>query len=91
MTFSNPRLKYTVTFPKDLIDNSEAGFRSCRIEERNGKRQIRTFIGKVPRSQSTRLDVERDIERWCELNRRELPKAGGMIARTINLDAVRTR
>jgi len=87
---SNPRLKYTATFPKVLIDDSDTGFRSSRIEEKDGKRLIRTFIGKVPRSQSTRPDVERTIERWWELNRRAVPEAGGMIAKTISLNQVRT-
>jgi len=90
MTFSNPGLKYTAKFIEEASGAAGSDMRSCQIEEKDGK-QMRTFTGKVTRSQSTRPDAERDIERWCEMNPSELPKGGGTIAKTIDLNEVRIR
>jgi hypothetical protein len=40
---------------------------------------VRTFTGKVPRSQSTRKRVRQDIARWCEIHLRRLPEDGGAV------------
>jgi len=50
-----------------------------RVEERDGERLVRTFTGKVPRSQSTRKRVRQDIARWCEIHLSRLPNDGGAV------------
>ena len=40
---------------------------------------MRTFTGKVPRSQSTRKRVRQDIARWCEIHLSRLPEDGGAV------------
>ena len=54
--------------------------------ERDGARLVRSFTGKVPRSQSTRKRVRQDIARWCEIHLRRLPENGGAVI--LDLDYV---
>jgi hypothetical protein len=49
------------------------------IEERDGERLVRTFTGKVPRSQDARKHAKQDIVRWCELNPGRPPTKSGTV------------
>jgi len=71
-----------------LNENDSSGFdlRIYEIEVRNADRLVRTFTGKVSKSQATRPEVERNIARWCELNAEKLPNDGGTI--TIDLASI---
>ena len=82
MTLTKPRPIFVVDFSEKKDDPSDPDLRDCQIEERDGERSVRTFIGKVPRSQAARKHAKQDIVRWCELNPRRLPKNG----RTVVLD-----
>ncbi len=86
MTFSRPGLTLSVDFSLKTDDTSDHDFRHCRIMERDGERLVRTFTGKVPRSQSTRKRVRQDIARWCEIHLRRLPENGGAVM--LDLDYV---
>ena len=77
MTFSKPGLTFSVDFSLKTDDPLDPDFRHCQIEERDG--ELRTFTGKVPRSQAARKHAKQDIVRWCELNRRRLPTNGGTV------------
>ena len=79
MTLTKPRPAFTVDFSKKNDDPLDFAFRHCRIEESAGARHVRTFTGKVPRSQSTRKRVRKDIARWCEIHLSRLPKDGGAV------------
>ena len=54
--------------------------------ERDRARLVRTFTGKVPRSQASRKQVKQDIVRWCELHPKRLPENGGAVV--LDLDYV---
>lgn len=73
---------------KLLKENDPSGFDFCvyGIEERNSERLVRTFRGKVSKSQARRPEAERDIVRWCELNPNKLPEDGGTV--TIDLASI---
>ena len=86
MAHTQPRPIFKVDFSEKKDDRSDPYFRHCQIEERNGERLVRTFTGKVPRSQSTRKRVRQDIARWCEIHLRRLPENGGAIM--LDLDYV---
>lgn len=79
MTFARPGLRYSAKFPEQANDPSGSDFRHCRVEERDGARLARTFTDKVTKTQSTRPQVEREIEHWCELNPDKLPKDGDTV------------
>jgi hypothetical protein len=82
MTFSKPGLRFSVDFSLKTDDPLDPDFRHCRIEERDGELLVRTFTGKVPRSQAARKHAKQDVVRWCELNPMRLPTDG----RTVVLD-----
>jgi hypothetical protein len=86
MTLTKPRPTFKVDFSEKNDDPLDVAFRHCRIMERDGVRLVRTFSGKVPRSQSTRKRVRQDIARWCEIHLRGLPKDGGAVM--LDLDYV---
>ena len=79
MRDTNPRPRFKVDFSERNDDPLDVAFRHCLITERDGTRLVRTFTGKVPRSQSTRKRVRRDIARWCEIHLRRLPEDGGTV------------
>jgi hypothetical protein len=79
MTLTKPKAIFKVDFSEKNDDPLDFAFRHCRIEERDGTRLVRTFIGKVPRSQSTRKRVRQDIACWCEIHLSRLPKDGGAV------------
>ena len=74
MAHTQRRPIFKVDFSEKNDDPLDFAFRHCRIEERDGERLVRTFTGKVPRSQSTRKRAKQDIARWCELHPTRLPK-----------------
>ena len=74
MTDTQPRPIFKVNFSEKNDDPSDLAFRHCRIMERDGARIVRTFTGKVPRSQVARKQVKQDIVRWCELHLRGCPR-----------------
>jgi hypothetical protein len=84
MTFAKPGQKYLVDWSRKTDDHSDLAFRHCRIKKIDGARLIRTFTGKVPRSQSTRRKVKHYIVRWCELHPARLPKDGGTVVLDLN-------
>ena len=86
MTIAKPGLTFSIDFSMKTVDLSDPDFRHCEIEERDGERLVRTFTGKVPRSQATRKHAKQDIVRWCELNARRLPKNGGTVV--LDLDHI---
>jgi hypothetical protein len=65
MTFFKPGLTFSVDFSLKTDDPLDPDFRHCRIEEGDGERLVRTFTGKVPRSQAARKHAKQDIARWC--------------------------
>ncbi len=79
MTLTKPRPTFKVDFSEKNDDPLDFAFRHCRIMERDAARLVRTFTGKVPRSQSTRKRVRQDIARWCEIHLSRLPKDGGAV------------
>ena len=79
MTHTQPRLIFKVNFSEKNDDALDFAFRHCLIMERDGARLVRTFTGKVPRSQSTRKRVRQDIARWCEIHLSRLPEDGGAV------------
>ncbi len=79
MTHTQPRPIFKVNFSEKSDDPLDFAFRHCRIMERDGERLVRTFTGKVPRSQSTRKRVRQDIARWCEIHLSRLPTDGGAV------------
>jgi hypothetical protein len=79
MTFSTPAVKFLVDFSLKTDDRSDLYFRHCRIEEIDGVRLVRTFTGKVPRSQVAREHAKQDVVRWCEIHLSRLPKDGGAV------------
>ena len=79
MTHTKLRPTFKVDFSEKKDDPLDFAFRHCRIMESDGARLVRTFTGKVPRSQSTRKRVRQDIARWCEIHLRRLPKDGGAV------------
>ena len=79
-------MKFLVDFSSKTDDQSDLYFRHCRIEETDGARLVRTFTGKVSRSQAARKQVKDRIVRWCELNPKRLPKNGGTVV--LDLDYV---
>ena len=86
MTLTKPRPIFVVDFSEKKDDPLDFAFRHCRIMERDRERLVRTFTGKVPRSQSTRKRVRQDIARWCEIHLRSLPEDGGAVI--LDLDYV---
>jgi hypothetical protein len=61
-----------------------------RVEDNDQGKLIRAFTATIPCSQrasargwNEHFD-ERKVERWCELNRHQLPKDGGTIAVDLN-------
>jgi hypothetical protein len=86
MTLTKPRPIFKVDFSEKKDDPLDFAFRHCRIMESDGARLVRTFTGKVPRSQSTRKRVRQDIARWCEIHLRRLPENGGAII--VDLDYI---
>jgi hypothetical protein len=88
MTLTKPRSTFKVDFSEKKDDPLDFAFRHCRIMESDGARLVRTFTGKVPRSQSTRKRVRQDIARWCEIHLiiRRLPEDGGAVI--IDLDYI---
>jgi hypothetical protein len=88
MTFSKPGLTFSVNFSLKTDDPSDLAFRHCRIMERDSARLVRTFTGKIPRSQSTRKQVKSHIARWCELNPARLPMNGAAIVLDLDHDHV---
>jgi hypothetical protein len=86
MTHTQPRPIFKVDFSEKKDDPLDFAFRHCRIIERDGERLVRTFTGKVPRSQSARKRVRQDIARWCEIHLRRLPENGGAVI--VDLDYV---
>lgn len=86
MTFSKPGLTFSVDFSLKTDDLLDPDFRHCQIEERDGERLVRTFTGKVPRSQAARKHAKQDIVRWCELNPRRRPTNGGTVV--LDLDQI---
>jgi hypothetical protein len=86
MTHAKPRPTFKVDFSERNDDHLDFAFRHCRIMERDGARLVRTFTGKVPRSQSTRKRVRQDIARWCEIHLRRLPEDGGAVI--VDLDYI---
>ena len=79
MTLTKPSATFRVDFSEKKDDPLDFAFRHCRIVERDGVRLVRTFTGKVPRSQSTRKRVRQDIARWCEIHLWRLPEDGGAV------------
>ena len=79
MALTKPRLIFKVNFSEKNDDALDFAFRHCLIMERDGARLVRTFTGKVPRSQSTRKRVRQSIARWCEIHLRRLPEDGGAV------------
>ena len=79
MTHAKPRPTFKVNFSAKNDDPLDFAFRHCLIMERDGARLVRTFTGKVPRSQAARKHAKQDIVRWCELNPRRLPTNGGTV------------
>jgi hypothetical protein len=79
MTFSKPGLKFSAKPAEQANDPSGSDFCSYRIEVRDAGRLTRTFTGKVTKTQATRPQAERDIERWCELYPYKLPRDGGTV------------
>jgi hypothetical protein len=79
MTLTKPRPIFKVDFSEKNDDPLDFTFRHCRIMERDAARLVRTFTGKVPRSQSTRKRVRQDIARWCEIHLSRLPNDGGAV------------
>jgi hypothetical protein len=86
MTLTKLRPTFKVDFSEKRDDHLDFAFRHCRIMERDGERLVRTFTGKVPRSQSSRKRVRQDIARWCEIHLRRLPEDGGAII--VDLDYI---
>ena len=86
MTLTKPRPIFKVDFSEKKDDSLELAFRHCRIMERDGARLVRTFTGKVPRSQVARKQVMQDIVRWCELHPKRLPENGGSVV--LDLDYI---
>lgn len=86
MKLNQPRPIFKINFSEKNDDLSDLEFRHCRIMERDGGRLVRTFTGKVPRSQSTRKQVRKDIVRWCELHPKRLPENRGAVV--LDLDYV---
>ena len=79
MTFSKPGLKYSVELSEEMDERSDLAYRHCRIEEFSDERLMRTFTGKVLRTQATRQKVKEQIERWCELFPDKLPGESGTV------------
>jgi hypothetical protein len=86
MTFAKPALTFSVDLSLKADDPLDPDFRHCRIEERDGERLVRTFTGKVPRSQAARKHAKQDIVRWCELHPTRLPNDGGAVV--LDLDYI---
>ena len=86
MTLTKPRAIFKVDFSEKNDDPLDFAFRQCRIMERDAARLVRTFTGKVPRSQAARKHAKQDIVRWCELNPRRLPTTGGTVV--LDLDQI---
>ena len=61
MTLIKPSATFKVDFSEKKDDPLDFAFRHCRIMERDGSRHVRTFTGKVPRSQSTRNVCDRTL------------------------------
>jgi hypothetical protein len=61
MTHTKPRSTFKVDFAEKKDDPLDFAFRHCRIMESDGPRLVRTFTGKVPRSQSTVNGCERTL------------------------------
>jgi hypothetical protein len=85
MTLTKPRPIFKVDFSEKKDDPLDFAFRHYRIMKSDGARLVRTFTGKVPRSQSTRKRVRQDIARWCEIHLRRLPEDGGAIIVDLDL------
>ncbi len=86
MTFSKLGLTFSVDFSLKTDDPLDPDFRHCRIEERDGERLVRTFTGKMARSQAARKHAKQHIVRWRELNPRRLPMNGGTVV--LDLDQI---
>jgi len=76
MILTKLRPTFNANFSTKKDEPPDLTFRHCRIEEREGEHVVRSFTGKVPRSQAARKQVKPDIALWCELHPKRLPKNG---------------
>ena len=77
MTFASPLRRFSATYKSDDPANSE--WRLYEVRELEEERLLRTFIGRVTRTQASRPDVEGAIARWCKLFPQKLTAGGQVI------------